>query len=267
MDPSNAEKYLLGHGPFRADMVREGDPYEISNGHPVLCMPTGERGGAGVMVGGIAIGSDPGLDDIGASLGTEVGYSPRPEVLRAPDLSVTPGTNNPGWVKGVPPLAIEYADKGQDEGDLKLKINELLEAGTEAVWVVRLTGARRVEVYHNDGTIGLVLPGQSLTAPGILRRPIPIEALYERDAALKHAMENHLSRFGYRSLDEVRAEGRQEGGLEGLRSALRRVLGRRRLALSAEQDVQIAGEQDPDRLARWIESAVDAPDVTTALSA
>lgn len=34
---------FLAPGPFRADQLRPGDPYELSDGHPVRCMPTGGR--------------------------------------------------------------------------------------------------------------------------------------------------------------------------------------------------------------------------------
>lgn len=42
----NAGYRMLAPGPFRADQIREGDPYELSNGHAILCLPTGMRGGA-----------------------------------------------------------------------------------------------------------------------------------------------------------------------------------------------------------------------------
>ncbi len=29
------------HGPFRAEQIRSGDPYELSDGHAIECMPTG----------------------------------------------------------------------------------------------------------------------------------------------------------------------------------------------------------------------------------
>ena len=32
-------------GPFRARQLREGDPYELSNGHPIACMGSGDRHG------------------------------------------------------------------------------------------------------------------------------------------------------------------------------------------------------------------------------
>lgn len=264
---------MLGPGPFRADQIRPGDPYELSDGHAILCTPVGERSGASKMVGGIALAGDPGLEEIGAELGVEVGYSPRPGMLRAPDLSVTPGTRKPGWVEGVPPLAIEYADRGQDERELQQKIAELLEAGTRWIWVVRVDGRRRVEVHHADGTVELVFEGRLLEAPGVLKRAVPMEAMFDRPVALRHALENQLDRFGYRSLDEVREEGREQGrevGREqgheqGLRQALFAVLERRGLLLTAEQEARIRETREPDQLLSWLQRSVDAERVASIL--
>src|SRR5215210_1338998 len=136
-------------GPFRADQLRSGDPYELSNGHPVRCLPTGSRGGRATNVGGGVLASDPAVQDVGF----DVGFSPSPEILRAPGLSVGEMPDQPGWVQGAPPLAVEYADTGQDETELQIKIQELFAAGTRYVWVVRLTGPRRVDVHQ---------PGQRL---------------------------------------------------------------------------------------------------------
>ena len=68
--------------------------------------------------------------------------------MRAPDIAVGNVPDEPVLVRGIPPLAVEYADVGQDEADLQAKIRTLLDAGTRFVWVVRLTGVRRVEVYQ-----------------------------------------------------------------------------------------------------------------------
>src|ERR1700741_4229134 len=118
--------HLGNPGPFRADQLHSGDPYELSNGHPVHCLPTGRRGGRATSVGDGVLASDPAVPDVGV----DVGYSPSPETLRAPDLSVGEIPDEPGWAQGAPPLAVEYADTGQDEADLQIKIRELFAAGT-----------------------------------------------------------------------------------------------------------------------------------------
>src|SRR3954462_7824933 len=139
---SMSARTMLAPGPFRAEHIREGSPYELSNGHPVLCLPTGRRGGKGNLIGGEVLETDPAVK----SAGVDVGFSKDPGHLRAPDISVGDFADEPGWAPGSPPLAVEYADTGQDEAELARKISELLDAGTQYVWVVRLVGPRRVEV-------------------------------------------------------------------------------------------------------------------------
>ncbi len=125
-------------GPFRADQIRPGDPYELSNGHAVYCMGTGGRGSRANLVGGSVLDMDPAVEEAGI----DTGYAPSPDTLRAPDVAVGNVPDAPGWVDGAPPLAVEYADTGQDEKDLTTKISELFAAGIRLIWAVRLTGPR-----------------------------------------------------------------------------------------------------------------------------
>ena len=120
-----SEKRVSAPGPFRADQIPEGAPYELSNGHPVLCLPTGRRGGLSNLIGGEVLETDPAVK----AAGVDVGFSKDPTHLRAPDVSVGDFANEPGWAPDAPPLAVEYADTGQDESELQRKIEELLAAG------------------------------------------------------------------------------------------------------------------------------------------
>jgi Uma2 family endonuclease len=232
-------------GPFRAAHLRSGDPYELSNGHPITCLPKGGRRSKAMSVGSGVLASDPAVEDVGV----DTGFSPSPEILRAPDLSVGAIPDEPGWVRGAPPLAVEYADTGQDEADLQVKIRELLAAGTRYVWVVRLTGPRRVEVHQQGQGMSLLHPGEQLTAPGVLANPVPVEALYDRAAARQVIFRNLLAREGYASLEEVRTEGqtegRAEGKLEGLRQAVIEVLAGRGLAVDDDLRSALARCADP----------------------
>jgi Uma2 family endonuclease len=235
---------LEEQGPFRADQLNPDDPYELSRGHAIHCMPTGGRGARAAGAGAKALGSDPAV----VELGLDAGYSPDPGTLRAPDISVGPIRNEPGWIPGVPPLAVEYADTGQDEEQLALKIADLLAAGTQLVWVVRLTGPRRIEVHAPGKPVRLANPGERLEAPGILANPVPVEALYDPKASAEVASRNELERLGYASLDAVRAEG--------LRSAIHEVLTARGLTVPEDVTVAIASCQDFALLKRWVGKAV-----------
>lgn len=207
----------LSPGPYTADQIAEGEPYELSNGHLIHCESGGGRHGAENATGALVLGSDPEVKEVGV----DTGFSWAPKMLRAPDLAVGNVPNQPGWVKGVPHLAVEYADVGQDEAELRQKIRDLLDAGTRYLWVVRLTGPRRVEVFEPGQTMRTVLPGALLSAPGVLKNPVPVEALYDRDAADRATLTNLLQRQGYEDLDAVLEQGSVEGLRAGTRKAVR----------------------------------------------
>jgi Uma2 family endonuclease len=224
-------------GPFHAGQLRPGDPYELSNGHPIHCLPTGSRGGKATSVGDGVLASDPAVEDVGV----DVGFSPSPKVLRAPDLSIGDLPDQPGWSPGTPALAVEYADTGQDEAELRIKIQELFAAGTRYVWVVRLTDPRRVEVHQPDQKLRIANPGEQLEAPGILANPVPVEALYDREASRRVIFRNLLQRQGYASLDDVRAEGEAQG----LRKAILAICAGRGLAVDDELRTALSDSSDP----------------------
>lgn len=193
-------------GPFRASDIVAGEPYELSNGHRIECMPTGGRGAGPNAHGAAVLGSDPNVREIGV----DPGYSPNPRTLRAPDIGVGNVPDAPGWIEGAPPLAVEYSDIGQDESALQSKIQDLLSAGTQYIWVVRLTGPRRIEVYERSKAMYTVYPGQNLHAPGVLKNPVLVEALYDRDAAHEATLRNLLQSKGYEDLEAVRREGQKQ---------------------------------------------------------
>ena len=231
-------------GPFRADQLRPGDPYELSHGHAVVCFPTGGRGARAVGAGASALQSDPAVEE----LGVDAGFSPAPDVLRAPDLAVGGVPDEPGWVPGTPPLAVEYADTGQDESQLTAKIRDLLDAGTRFVWVVRLTGPRRVEVHQAGGPVRIARPGETLEAPGILANPVPVEALYDPRASAETTLRNLLQRHGYASLEAVKAESWRQAILE--------IFASRGLTVDEGVESLIAGCQDIEVLRRWHREAL-----------
>ncbi|MEM9453348.1 MAG: Uma2 family endonuclease [Myxococcota bacterium] len=245
---------LLGPGPFRVEQLPERSSYELSNGHAILCAPTGRRGGRSNLIGGEVLDTDPAVK----SAGVDVGFSPSPGDMRAPDISVGDFSNEPGWAPGAPPLAVEYADTGQDEDELQLKVGELLAAGTKFLWVVRLVGPRRVEIHEPGKQMRLAHPGDELVAPGILHNPVRVEALFDRDAAHEATLRNLLQRRGYESLDEVRRVGVAEGVMEGYQDALLAIMSARALELTDEQRRLVLASTDPNELTGWIARAATA---------
>lgn len=194
-----------GSGPFVASQIPPGSRYELRDGHALYCAPTGGDGARRTVVGAQVLATDPAVEEAGI----DAGYTFGPGDLRAPDVAVGNVPDKPGWIPGVPPLAVEYAGRGQDEAALQQKIADFLEAGTRWVWVVRLLGPRRVEVHTREGvrTYG---PGEALHAPDVLKNAVPVEAMYDQDAAHEATLRNLLQRRGYESLEEVREAARAE---------------------------------------------------------
>jgi len=97
-------------GPFTADQIRDGDRYELSNGHRIYCAPAGENHAHRNASGASLLGSDP---DVEWSA-VDAGFTPEPSILRVPDVAVGPAPieRRGAWIAGVPPLAVEYADRG-----------------------------------------------------------------------------------------------------------------------------------------------------------
>lgn len=203
-------------GPFRPSHVKEGDRYEISRGHPVHVAPSGGRHGKEHVVGALPLATDPAVEEVGI----DVGYELDEHTLRAPDISVGNVPDAPGWAKGAPRLAVEYADRGTNEDDLQTKISELLGAGTELVWVVRLVGPRRVDVHASAVAPRVVPGGGMLEAPGILANAMPVDALFDEACANEVAFKNLLAKHGYDSVDAIRRSGRDEGRAMASRQAV-----------------------------------------------
>ncbi len=232
-------------GPFTADQIGEEDYYELSNGHPIECSPAGRDHTGPNLSGAEALDTDPDVE----WAGVDAGFSPEPKTLRAPDVAVgQPVGEGSGWIPGAPPLAVEYAGVGQDEESLREKIHDLLDAGTRFIWVVRLMGPRRVEVHEPDKAARSVSPGEQLLAPGVLRNPVPVEALYDRRAAHEVTLRNLLQRQGYADLEAVRAEGERLG----IARSVLTLLEGRGLPVDEVAQERILACTEVDVLRRWL---------------
>ena len=258
--------YADNQGPFRVDQLREGDRYELSGGHPIYCAPSGRDHAGTNLIGAAALESDPAVE----WAGVDAGFTPDSGTLRAPDVAIGPKGTERGWIPGAPLLAVEYAAHGQDEQELQDKITELLQNGTQQVWVVRLVGPRRVEVYRQGESMRLVGPSETLTAPGLLQNPVPIEVLYDRDAAHRATLRNLLQREGYENLDAVRQEGVIDGINQGVSQGITQGFAESILTLLAERGLvvdtpareRILGEQNPAQLKLWLIAATQVQETS-----
>lgn len=245
-------------------MIHDDEPCELSDGQRIVCLPASGRHMGGAGRGLKVIASDAGARRIG-TVGPEGGVSTGPHMLRAPDVLLSAEAETGGWITTAPPLALEIADRGQDEAELQKKIQELLVAGTKYYWVVRNTGPRRVEVYTTPGEGPLVvLSGGEVDAAGVLDAPIPVDAFYDEEVADRIALRNMLAPYGYQSVEELkaavraearsegkaegkaegRAEGKAEGKAEGVARAIIAVLQARELQVSEEVSARLLAERD-----------------------
>lgn len=177
--------------------------------------------------------------------------------------------DGPGFARTAPALAVEYVEADRNEADLERKIAELLGAGAELVWVVRLAGERRVEVHGRGRTALVKYTGDALDAPGILRNPVPVDSLYDRAAARALMLRNLLERAGYADLDAVRAEGFAAGEVRGrlahARELLQRTFARRGLVVEGAEVLLIETCADLATLDGWFENACTAASAADAL--
>jgi hypothetical protein len=254
-------------GPFRAHDIRPGDRYELSAGNAVYCPPAGGTGARSTGYGFELVDSDPAVE----SAGVDAGFTPSNATLRAPDVSVGV-PDEPGWIQGAPPLALEYAGAEQDEASLQTKVTELLEAGTRWVWVIRLVEPRRVEVYERGKATVTKSHGDVLTAPGVLKNAVPAEALWDRQSAHAATLRNLLQRVGYESLDAVRQEGFEAGFNEArfliaMADALRTVLSARGWTITDAHRYKIQACRDRVQLETWLKRAVTVATIDDAFLA
>ena len=247
-------------GPFRAPQIREGDPYELSNGHAIECMTAGGRHGQAHSAGTRVLATDPA---VAGQVGIDVGITwGEDRNLRAPDLIVGAVEAVPGWQRSFPPLAVEYADVGQDEAELQQKIAELLAGGTQQVWVVRLVGPLRVEVYTRERPVRVVGSEESLMAPGILQNPVPVRALVDPSAANAATLRNLLHAHGYASVAEIEARNLAEGLAESLQMTLQA----RGLVPDEAQAARLGACREPAVLRRWVARALVVDSVDAILA-
>ena len=109
-------------------------------------------------------------------------------------------------------------------------------------------------------------PGDMLLAPGILRNPVPVDAMFERDVAHEVTLRNLVQRKGYESFEAAIERSREAGFEKGveratadtfgeLRSVLRAIIDERGFGLSVEQDQAISACSDAKQLMLWARRA------------
>ena len=107
----------------------------------------------------------------------ETGFRLKPDMVRSPDVSFVETARLPdgraprGFIDGAPNLAVEILSPGNTWSEIERKVNEYLEAGAGAVWIVdsdeQTLTVRTVDLAprlwraHETLEGGAVLPGFS----------------------------------------------------------------------------------------------------------
>jgi Uma2 family endonuclease len=111
---------------------------------------------------------------LGEVTGAETGYYIQrdPDTVRAPDVGFVRAERVPrapatGFFQGAPDLAVEVLSPGDRAGEVLAKIQDWLDAGCKAVWLVD-PAAQTVAVYRPGGTVARLAPADDLTAEDIL---------------------------------------------------------------------------------------------------
>ncbi len=97
-------------------------------------------------------------------------------------------SGQPSWLRAAPHLAIDIVEHGRDEDDLDRKADELQGAGTAHFWAIRLAGPQRVVVYNGSASPKTFSIDRKLGAEGLLRRRLPLAALFDDEAAVEYLL-------------------------------------------------------------------------------
>jgi Uma2 family endonuclease len=146
--PITAEELLLmPRGKFR---------YELVKGELRKMSPAGSEHGAVIINLTLPLAQHVKANNLGVVFGAETGFkiARNPDTVRAPDIAFVrleripeSGIPKEFW-PGAPDLAVEVVSPGDTVVEVDEKVEEWLNAGSSAVWVVN-PKQRAVTVYHS----------------------------------------------------------------------------------------------------------------------
>ena len=136
-------------------MPDDGFRYELVRGELRKMSPSGSEHGAIIVNVTLLLGQYVKAKELGVCFGAETGFqiASDPDTVRAPDVAFirrerVPESGIPKkfW-PGAPDLAVEVLSPGDTRGEVDEKIEDWLEAGSRAVWVID-PKRRSVSVYR-----------------------------------------------------------------------------------------------------------------------
>ncbi len=162
---TTAEQLLHTPGLGRCELVR---------GELIMMSPAGFDHGRVVVAATAPLIAYLKHNPIGVLVGAETGFhiEQDPDTVRAPDVAFVradrvPAGATKGFFRGAPDLAVEVLSPDDRAGEVLDKVQEWLDAGCRAVWVVD-PRTRTVTVYRSRNQIVVLKESDSLTGDDVL---------------------------------------------------------------------------------------------------
>jgi len=141
---------------------------ELVQGELIRMSPAGFEHGRLVMCVSLPLASHVQAHRLGVVIGAETGFllARDPDTVRAPDVGFVRSERIPpgplrGFFPGAPDLAVEVLSPDDRASDVFAKVQDWLDAGARAVWVV--DGPREtIAVYRAGGRMETLRPGDVL---------------------------------------------------------------------------------------------------------
>jgi Uma2 family endonuclease len=189
----------------------------------------------------------------------------------APDASVYPAARDPDTGgRQLEHLAFEVVST-ESLGHAATKAAKLHERGVRRIFALDVEGQRVLEWSPSKGAWKSLKEGTRIE-DHCLAVPLPVDAIaraVKTDDAVAAALlakgNAILQQAISRSRQEGMRQGEHKGKVEEARRAVLRVLSRRGLVLTPEQQAQVEACGDLATLERWLDQAITAPSADEAL--
>lgn len=172
-DMSTSTELLTAEDLLR--MVPDGYRYELVKGELLRMPPAGNIHGKRAMRLGWRLARHVEANDLGVVFAAETGFrlASDPDTVRAPDIAFVIKTRVEevgefeGFWPGAPDLAVEVISPGDSYTEVEEKVEEYLQAGARAVWVVD-PRRRTITVYRSLTDITILTENDTLEGGDII---------------------------------------------------------------------------------------------------
>jgi Uma2 family endonuclease len=156
-------------------MVPDGYRYELVKGELLRMPPAGNIHGKRTMRLGWRLARHVEANDLGIVFAAETGFrlASDPDTVRAPDVAFVVKTRVEevgefeGFWPDAPDLAVEVISPGDSYTEVEEKVEEYLQAGARAVWVVD-PRRRTITVYRSLTDITILIENDTLEGGDII---------------------------------------------------------------------------------------------------